>query len=495
MGPSSPDCPDPNFLAVTKMEGSKETCSGLKAKRLHIPLNKYLLFSLYLLVVLLRGCTYWGWNGIQEMLYKSEAYLWECDNPALITKLRIGNEEYFDCPSRKQMLGGIFTTALGSNMLSSFLAGFILDALGAKITLLIGIIFDVIGWTLLGFSGQSFQAYYAAAFCIGVSADPGYLPLISISKLFPQNSSFVISIMGSARSISFAVPVIMSAIYQSTSFTKDDLWRMCMGYVGVGQGISLLVCLLFVPMAPFSATTPVEEEENPPKDGTLSASTSHIQDNRSFIRLICDPKFLLLVPIFCCAMVRSDYYAKSNKEQLVDGSKRDLYQMFAIFNILSFVPGPIFGRLVDAYGIIVVLLILNTSGVVMFVFLMFDNLACKGISIFFFFIYTSFVLSNVYCFISIHFPEHAFGKLTGLVSAVGGVAVLLSIMWYKKVLEYEAPTNFIVVDGLMVGVGLFGFALIFLLWHTITKEAKRRKVMDPKKTTSESIEPTSTVSV
>lgn len=471
--------------------------AGLKAKKLHIPLNRFVLLGLYLLVVLLRGCTYWGWNGIQEMLYKSEAYLWECDDPAAITPLRIGNETYDDCPRRKQLLGGIFTTALGSNLLSSFFAGVALDALGPKITLLIGVLMDVIGWTLLGFSGEKFPAYYAAAFCIGVSADPGYLPLLSVNKLFPKNSSFVISIMGSLRSVSFAIPVIMSAIYQTSAFTKDDLWRMCLGYVGVGQGISLLVCLLFVPMASFTKPeTPADpEEEAGPKDLTPSSS-SRPRDNRSFWRLIIDPKFLLLLPIFCAALVRSDYYAKSNKEQLVElSSGRDLHQMFAIFNILSFVPGPMFGRMVDAYGIIVVLLILNSSGVCMFIFLMFGNLACKGISIVFFFIYTSFVLSNVYCFISINFPEHAFGKLTGLTSATGGVFVLLSILWYKVVLEYEYPNNFKVVDGIMVGVGFLVYMLIFALWRISRNEARRAKVMDTQKTTVESAEPTSTVSV
>lgn len=479
------------------MANEKENGGGLKAKKLNIPLNKYALLALYLLVVLLRGCTYWGWNGIQEMLYKSEAYLWECNDPEAITQLRIGSQTYADCPRRKQLLGGIFTTALGSNLLSSFFAGVALDALGPKITLLIGILMDIIGWTLLGFSGQNFQAYYAAAFCIGVSADPGYLPLISINKLFPKNSSFVISIMGSLRSVSFAIPVIMSAIFQSSSFGKDDLWRMCIGYVGVGQGISLMVCLLFVPMVSFSKAEPeVEADEAGSKDLALSASSSSLRDSRSFWRLIMDPKFLLLLPIFCAALVRSDYYAKSNKEQLVEiSSGRDLQQMFGIFNILSFLPGPMFGRMVDAYGIIVVLLILNTSGVCMFIFLMFGSLACKGISIVFFFIYTSFVLSNVYCFISIHFPEHAFGKLTGLTSATGGVFVLLSILWYKEVLEYEYPNNFIVVDGMMVGVGLLVYALIFALWRISANEARRAKVMDTQKTIAESAEPTSTVSV
>lgn len=479
------------------MAKNSDSGSGLKAMKLHIPLNRYALLVLYLLVVLLRGCTYWGWNGIQEMLYKSGAYLWECNDLEVISELKIGNEKYIDCPLRKQMLGGIFTTALGSNMLSSFFAGVALDTFGPKITLFIGIIMDVIGWTLLGFSGENFQAYYAAAFCIGVGTDPGYLPLLSISKLFPNNSSFVISIMGSLRSVSFAVPVIMSAIYQSSSFGSDDLWRMCIGYVGVGQGIAMVVCLLFVPMASFKVQVEeVESDEPEPKERALSASSSRLRDNRSFRHLITDPKFLLLLPIFCCALVRSDYYAKSNKEQLIElSSDRELQKMFAIFNILSFLPGPMFGRLVDAYGIIVVLFILNTSGVCMYIFLMFDNIACKGISIVFFFIYTSFVLSNVYCFISINFPDHAFGKLTGLTSATGGVFVLLSILWYKKVLEYEYPYNFIVVDGIMVGIGLLVYTLVFALWRISKKEAKQAKVMDTQRTTVESAEPTSTVSV
>ncbi|OEH73645.1 major facilitator superfamily domain-containing protein [Cyclospora cayetanensis] len=471
--------------------------SGVKAMKLHFPLNRYVLLFLYLVVVLLRGCTYWGWNGIQEMLYKSGAYVWECTDPSQVTELRIGGQRYIDCPERKQMLGGIFTLALGSNMLSSFLAGIALDTLGPKITLFIGICMDIIGWFLLGFSGEHFRAYYAAAFCIGVSADPGYLPLLSISKLFPQNSSFVISIMGSLRSISFAVPVVMSVIFQGASFAPGDLWKMCVGYIAVGQGIALFVCLLFVPMASF--TFPVEnevEQEGKDKDSQSTVAVpTRSQDNRTFWQLISDPKFLLLLPIFCCALVRSDYYAKSNKEQLVDSNDKDLYQMFAIFNILSFIPGPVFGRIADAYGIVLVLFMLNTSGVFMFIFLMFDSLACKGISIFFFFIYTSFVLSNVYCFISIHFPEHAFGKLTGLTSATGGIFVLLSILWYKKVLEYDPPNNFVVVDGIMVAVGLIVYALIFVLWRFSSREERSKNKIMEQKTLAESAEPASTVSV
>lgn len=468
--------------------------------RLHIPLNRYVLLILYLVVILLRGCTYWGWSGIQEMLYKSEAYLWECDDPSVITDLKIGSSSYPDCPRRKQMIGGIFTTALSSNLLSSFFAGVALDALGPKITLLFGVVMDVIGWTLLGASGQGFQGYYAAAFCIGVAADPGYLPLLSISKLFPKNSSFVISIMGSLRSVSFAVPVIMSAIYQTDAFGKNDLWRMCAGYAGVGEGIALLVCIFFVPMKAFQG--PLEEiseedEEEKSKEKQASISTSTEQDNRSFWRLFTDPKLLLLIPVFCCALVRSDYYAKSNKEQLMEiSSGRDLQQMFAIFNILSFAPGPVFGRIADAYGIIVVLLTLNTCGVLMFVFLMFDSLACKGISIVFFFVYTSFVLSNVYCFVSIYFPPHAFGKLAGLVSGAGGIFVLLSILWYKKVLEFEYPKNFIVVDGIMVGLGILVYVLVFFLWRETRKFSQRKKVaLETQQTIPEPAEPASTVSV
>ena len=469
--------------------------------KLHVALNRYCLLLLYLVVVLLRGCTYWGWSGIQEMLYKSGAYVWKCDDPTQVTEIKIGSETFTDCPVRKQMLGGIFTTALGSNMLSSFLAGLMLDALGPKITLAFGILMDTIGWTLLGFSGQDFQAYYAAAFCIGVAADPGYLPLISISKLFPSNSSFVISIMGSLRSVSFAIPVIMSSVYQSASFSSDDLWKICIGYVGVGEGIALLVCLLFVPMDSFVSPGERQEEledvSSPTKgeDAAAVSPSGRMKDNRSFWRLITDAKFLLLVPIFCCALMRSDYYAKSNKEQLIDSSGRDLYQMFAIFNILSFLPGPLFGRLADMYGIVLVLFVLNTSGVLMFLFLTFDSIACKGISIVFFFIYTSFVLSNVYCFISIHFPAHAFGKLTGLTSATGGVLVLISILWYNKVLEYEPPNNFVVVDGIMVAVGLFVYGLIFVLWRQTRKETKSNKLGDQQRTIADSAEPSSTVSV
>lgn len=466
--------------------------------------NRYVLLTLYLLVVLLRGCTYWGWNGIQEMLYKSGAYLWTCDEPEKITYLEVGGKDYVDCPDRKQVLGGIFTTALGSNLISSFFSGIILDQLGPKIAMLFGITMDVIGWLLLGFSGVGFQAYYGAAFCIGVAADPGYLPLLSVSRLFPRNSSFVISILGSMRSVSFAIPVIMSIIFQSDAFLPGDLWKMCVGYVAVAQGLCLIITLVFIPMKAFeSPDVAVEgtveenagsEEKSAVGGSETSASGKPPADTAPFLKLLIDPKFLLILPIFAAALVRTDYYAKSNKEQLVElATNRNLYEMFSVCNVLSFLPGPVFGKLVDLYGILLVLFLLNTSGVFMFIFLIFDSLVCKGISIFFYFIYTSFVLSNVYCYISIHFPASSFGKLAGLVSAFGGCVALLSIVWYKELLKHEFPKSFRIADGIMVGIGVFVYFLIFALWRIGTREKKTKKVLDTQNTTAETPESSSVV--
>lgn len=487
--------------------------------------SRFVLVGLFLVVVFIRGCTYWGWNGLQDLLYKSGAFAWRCDPTSAEASFQeVGSEKYLDCPQRKHAINDLYTAAFASNFIFSAVGGMILDRIGPKLTLSGAILVDAAGWTLLAVASETVVSYVPALVFIGMAADPGYLPLLCIANLFPNKESTVMGVMGSVRSLSFAVPVIMAEVYKSSSMEPGFLWKVLVVYIVAGLGICLIICLLFVPREPFLGAEDfrrMEREEQlqttrqqllsslPPSFfsrwargdqqaeqhlehgeqdhqgdhckliltedesgqvlkvlATVEKHAGKMEREATLGTALMNPLFLLLLPVFVVNLLRVEFYTKSNKEQLTLPDGRNLYGLFSTMNILSFLPGPVMGYLSDRLGTLFVLTLLNVAGIGMYALLMPINLASKGVSIFFFWIYASFVLSSVYCYIKKHFPNKLFGSLAGICSLVGGCFALTSIGWYKlstdTLLDLK-PRNFWPVNGVMIGGGLLVcFVLVFL---------------------------------
>ncbi|KFG43507.1 transporter, major facilitator family protein [Toxoplasma gondii FOU] len=492
-----------------------------QGKQIPIPcgLNRYVLAFLFCIVVLMKGCTYWGWNGMQDMLYKSGAYSWECSvDSAGAGVIVIGDIEYPDCPGRKNMINNLYTATFSAHFISSAISGVLLDAAGPKICMLSAIAVEAAGWLLIGFSSESFQGYYAGGVFLGVAADPGYLPLLSMANLFPGNQSFIMAVLGSLRSISFAVPVVMSAIYQGDGFGENDFWKIVVFYVAVCLGLATCISLFTVPMHVFkpqselvqeAASDEKQDDDSPkrrtsytgpmlpagadvaselkemchdlseevpgrPHEAESAGSKTPETAAGSFVSTLKSKEFLLIVPCFVIALLRAEFYTKSNKEQLQVSTTSNVYQMFSVLNIMSFLPGPVFGKMADKFGILPVITILNGCGILLYIFVMPNVIACKAISTVIYFIYCSFVLSNLYCYVAINFPSEYFGKLTGLASLIGGVFSLTSIGWYKlsseTLIDLE-PYNFLPADGVMVFLGIVNCFIILAMF----REAKKKR--------------------
>ncbi|KAL8431959.1 hypothetical protein Efla_002796 [Eimeria flavescens] len=489
--------------------------------------NRFVLLILFLLVIFIRGCTYWGWNGMQDMLYKSGAFEWRCSaDPAAVTELPVGDKKYIDCPRRKNAINDLYTTAFAANFIFSVVGGYILDKVGPKLTLLSAVLMDVTGWVLLSVASEHFVSYVPALVFIGMASDPGYLSLICVANLFPKRESTIMGVMGSVRSLSFAVPVIMAAVFSGPSFQPGDLWKVLLSYILVGLGISLLVCLFFVPRKPFLGAEDYRREDREQQitavrnkaltglpaaflkqwlsqedrgrlrhahiNFTLlltDAEYAHVQQMLERVEkheakvereadlksALLNPLFFLLLPVFVVNLLRVEFFTKSNKEQMLVPDGGNLYTLFSIMNILSFMPGPVMGYLSDRFGTLCVLNLLNVAGMAMYAFVMPNYLASKGVSVFCFWIYASFVLSSVYCYIKMHFPNRLFGTLAGACSLVGGCFALTSMGWYKlstETLLKLKPCNFWPVDGVMIAGGLVVGCFLAAL-HALERRRKR----------------------
>eukprot|EP00922_Rhytidocystis_sp_ex-Travisia-forbesii_P048770 GHVS01072640.1.p1 GENE.GHVS01072640.1~~GHVS01072640.1.p1 ORF type:complete len:624 (+),score=72.45 GHVS01072640.1:247-2118(+) len=553
----------PSLVSCSGGQGSREWASragganGSKLELAKTPFgcNRFVLTVLYSLVSLMTGCCYWGWPGVQDMLYKSGAFSWKCV-PGQTDPETINGVPYPNCAARRNAIGDMYTAAFACHFGFSAVAGAILDLAGSKICGILGLSLTGIGWILLGIGSESSEgAYYGAVAFIGAGADTANLPLLSLANLFPGNESLVLSILGSVRSVSFAMPVIMAKIYTgSSSYTASDFQSFCYGYVGVCVGISLVIAIVLIPLRPFKVAGQSDEEAAMPEEREAAARSRRLsvytgsmmppvsasardlkeiirevrgksvdysarrssyqipdgqrrtsvmavtdgpaavrqsehsaygmgdtvaavqvdQREESYLTQLKKPEFLLIVPFFCFCLIRGEFFSKSNKEMLITSSRNDVYEIFTILNIMTFIPGPIFGKLCDTIGILWVILIINIDGVLMYFFVIFDSYACKLISTLFFFVYTSFVLSNLYCYVAATFPAEHFGKLTGLASLCGGMFTLTSMGFYRMstgdTFDHLGAYAFAPACAIMIG---FGF-VNFVFW-TMMKVISNRK--------------------
>lgn len=501
--------------------------------------NRWLLLILALVAVLIRGCTYWGWNGLQDMLYKSGAFSWQCD-AALSPTLRIGSGVYSDCPERKESINNLYTMAFACNFIFSAFGGYVLDRIGPRATLAGAIVMDIAGWTLLAIASETVQTYIPALMLIGMAADPGFLALLCTANLFPNREGTVMGVMGAVRSLSFAVPVVMAAIYERDNFGEQDLWKVVVVYVGVLLTLCLVICAFFVPAKPFkgaedfrrehrenrlqhlkektlsllpdsfyrSCHHPLEPEQEEQQEqqrynlvltkeqheevftamSETESQGAQPAEELSLRGALKDPRFLLLLPVFVVNLLRVEFYTKSNKEQLSFPDGENLFTFFSMMNILTFLPGLAMGYITDLVGIVPVLSGLNIAGIGMYAFVMPLNKACKTASVVFFWLYASFVLSSIYCYIKLRFPNKLFGTLAGLCSLVGGCFALTSLGWYKlstETLLSLAPKNFWPVDGGMIAAGLVAAGILYVLsaldkrskqQAKVKKETKRHRI-------------------
>ncbi|PHJ24040.1 major facilitator family protein [Cystoisospora suis] len=230
-------------------------------------LNKHLLLFIYTVYAFLTGCTYFGWPALSHMLFKAGAYSWRCSptstppsassssslDPAekvsSASESRSSPKPYL-CDEQDAAVAPLFTVAHVSECLMCIVAGVLIDTISPKLVAVIGQALNALGWILLACSSESFPVYVPAMVCIGCGADTGYLPLLRIASLFPGHSATVITILGAANTASFAIPVLLEAMWRaagpSWSFSHVCLVYLCAGPIFCGT-----LGLCFVPWKPF----------------------------------------------------------------------------------------------------------------------------------------------------------------------------------------------------------------------------------------------------
>ncbi|CDJ45998.1 hypothetical protein EBH_0063320 [Eimeria brunetti] len=225
-------------------------------------LNRHLILFVYVVYVFLTGCVYFGWAAISSMLLRADSFSHLCprtaDGSSFVEDLR--EEKGYICNEQEAAVQHLYTLTLAVHTTFSSIAGTTMDFAGPLATAALGQLFNFTGWALLASSmgsssssssssssisssvssSSSNSGYLYAGFVfIGMGADMGFLPTLCITRLFPKSAGLSITLLGSAASASFAIPLILECIYTSLSLQtpKNVFWA----YACQRQQLILLV--------------------------------------------------------------------------------------------------------------------------------------------------------------------------------------------------------------------------------------------------------------
>ncbi|KAL8426536.1 hypothetical protein Efla_006601 [Eimeria flavescens] len=443
--------------------------------------NRYVILTVYIFYVFLTGCVYFGWASLSTMLLRAESFSELCakdDEGKYIVDMRPA--EAHICNEQEAAVQHLYTITLAVHTTMSSVAGTSMDAAGPLVTAVLGQLFNFVGWAMLASSGSiGSAALYIGFVFIGMGADMGFLPTLCITRLFPGSAGLSITMLGSAASASFAIPLILEAIckHLGLSNPKTVFWS----YAALGPGLCVLLALFFIPFRGYKDFRDEVQTHGKPEKlaepceqcGISQGVCAHGEDpspgdsrcavpGASFWKQLFSPKYIVLTIYFVGVGWASSFYQEAHNRLLSESVRNFL----KILLPLSFIPCILWGYLADKWGIIRVLYVTNTSGLLMYLFTFGGVEALGYLSVICFTNYMSIFTSQVFVYIEQHFTYEHFGKLIGIIQMVGGLSSLACNPLYSEVALNENLDNGLrIVQFILVGLLLLQFVWITtLVW-------------------------------
>ncbi|CDJ64748.1 hypothetical protein, conserved [Eimeria necatrix] len=465
-------------------------------------LNRYVLLLLYILQTFMTGCVYFGWAPLSAMLLKAGVFSFKCTpdgKGGFVDDQRQQGNNYI-CDQQDASVQSLFVITLATHCTMSAVAGAMMDTLGPKITSMIGQCFNITAWCLIStLNADSRVRAYMGFICMGLGADTAFLPTLLITRLFPGSAATIITLMGSASSASFAIPLILN------TYIADGGISGCWWYVGFGPCLFLVVDALVMPLKPFIAFDdglgegqilemsdhsvaekypPLSEQETGDSDaeslapietkGQQEPDEPHeAQLNHPFLRTMFSEKYILIVVYFVAVGCITAFYQEAHDRILVPAAEDFLGSALPF----SFIPCIILGKLSESIGILAVMGIVNTAGVLAYVFSLKQTLAMGIFSVLCFTVYMALFVSQVFVYIEENFPAKFFGRLIGIVQMVGGLLSLLCSPLFHLTVGLGERELYI-VQLPIIGLLLSMYAVLIRMFFIRTRPLVLRTAID-----------------
>ena len=449
-------------------------------------LNRYALLFLYVLQTFMTGCVYFGWAPLSAMLLRAEVFSFKCDvdekGSFIDDQRKFGNN--YICDKQDASVQSLFVITLATHCTMSALAGAMMDTLGPKITSMIGQCFHIIAWSLIStLTAESNARVYLGFIFMGLGADTAFLPTLLITRLFPGAAATVITLIGSASSASFAIPLILNSYLTSNGISG------CWWYVGFGPCLFLLVAALSMPLTAYAVF-----EEDLPEHGRTAQTDQHTlpesphlskQDtgdiipsagprssnegkdqqkpsartNHTFLKTLFSENYLLVVIYFVAVGWVTSFYQEAHDRILEPTSLKFLGNALPF----SFIPCIILGKLSEVIGILAVMGIVNSAGVLAYSFSLKQTVTTGIVSVLCFIVYMSLFVSQVFVYVEENFPAKFFGRLIGIVQLVGGLLSLVCSPLFHLTVGL-GPKGMYVVQLPMIGLLSLMYIVLARMW-------------------------------
>ncbi|KXH66550.1 major facilitator superfamily transporter [Colletotrichum salicis] len=415
----------------------------------------------------------------------------------------------------------MFTVAAVGTNIAALPVGALLDHAGPRVCGLVGSVFLIIGSILMAYAKTlPFDGFLIGYLCLALGGPFTYISSFQLSNAFPKHSGFILALMTGAFDASSALFLVYRIIFQASegTFGHEKFFKV---YLVVPVFI-IIVQFALMPKQSYKTvgelvelqeeTAAANDADPDPYDDQVDENTALLREerrhresvvadveqllgtqkadkqirqenknemsgvwgvmhNRSALRQIASPWFILICLFTVIQMLRINYFVATIRAQygVIFGDVGKAVEINNFFDVALPVGGilsiPFIGILLDHTSTVTVLTALVTIATTIGVLGVVDNMAAAYIQVCLFVLYRPFYYTAVSDYSAKVFGFETFGTVYGTIICLSGLFNFLQsgldVLFHQTFGGDPVPVNIILLSvGFAVGVALVGYVAL-----------------------------------
>ncbi|KAK1503347.1 major facilitator superfamily transporter [Colletotrichum tamarilloi] len=415
----------------------------------------------------------------------------------------------------------MFTVAAVGTNIAALPVGALLDHAGPRVCGLVGSVFLIIGSILMAYAKTlPFDGFLIGYLCLALGGPFTYISSFQLSNAFPKHSGFILALMTGAFDASSALFLVYRLIFQASegTFGHEKFFKV---YLIVPVFI-VVVQFALMPKQSYKTvgelvelqeeTAAANESDPDPYDDQIDENTALLREerrhresvvadveqllgtqkvdkqirqenkneisgvwgvmhNRSALRQIASPWFILICLFTVIQMLRINYFVATIRAQyeVIFGDVGKAIEINNFFDVALPVGGilsiPFIGVLLDHTSTVTVLTALVTIATTIGVLGVLDNMGAAYIQVCLFVLYRPFYYTAVSDYSAKVFGFETFGTVYGTIICLSGLFNFLQsgldVLFHQTFGGDPVPVNVILLSaGLAVGIALVGYVAL-----------------------------------
>lgn len=234
-------------LTIEEQMDKKEIKTSDQQK-LPYNLNRHILLAIYFSLIALTNRLFFGWPSLSNLLFTDEVYAWKCPKQADGTVAVPEKGKRYICKQQDVAVQNIFIVGSSAYYAFSFFNGLIVDYLGSRLSMLLGHMFNYIGWTLMLLSTENFDGFVVGGVFIAASIDLGSFSTLNVAGLYPGKENLMVNVISGAGSLSTGTMLLLDKIIHKTGFRFKNFMFW---YISITVGVFFILTIFTFPRTRF----------------------------------------------------------------------------------------------------------------------------------------------------------------------------------------------------------------------------------------------------